>query len=54
MLTAVGKPDARLVAGGEDGNAWSLDGSGEVHGAAVMTDEDASVGEDSCALARGE
>ena len=54
MLFAVGEPDAGLVAGGEDGDAWRLDGGGEVHGAAVMADEDAGVGEDGGALARGQ
>ncbi len=54
MLLAVGKPDARLVAGGEDGDAWGLDGGGEVHGAAVVADEEAGVAEGGGALARGE
>ena len=40
MLLSVGEPDARFVARGEDGHARGLHGGGEVHGAAVMTDED--------------
>ena len=51
MLLAVGKPDAWLVAGGEDGDAGRLDGCGEVHRAAVVADEDAGLGEDGGALA---
>ena len=54
MLLAVGEPDARFVARGEDGDAGGLDGGGEVHGAAVVADEDAGLGEDGGAFARGE
>src|SRR5882757_11302378 len=46
MLFAVGKPDSRLVAGGEDGDAGGLDGCGKVHGAAVVTDKDRGLRED--------
>src|SRR5882757_5085787 len=51
MLFAVGEPDAWLVAGGEDGDAGGLHGCGEMHGAAVVTDEDWGLGEDGGALA---
>src|SRR6202021_2792927 len=53
MLLAEGKPDARLVAGGEDGDAWGLDGCGEVHWAAVVADKYRGPGEDGGALAWG-
>ena len=52
MLFAVGEPDARLVAGGKDGDARRLNGCGEVHGSAVVTDEYWSLREDSGALSR--
>ena len=52
MLFAVGEPDARLVSGGEDGDAGGLHRCGEVHGAAVVTDKDRGLGEDGGALAR--
>ena len=54
VLAAVGKPDAGLVAGGEDGDTGGLDGGGEVHGAAVVADEEAGVGEGCGAFAGGE
>ena len=54
VLAAVGKPDAGLVAGGEDGDTGGLDGGGEVHGAAVVADEDAGMGEGCGAFAGGE
>jgi hypothetical protein len=41
MLLAVWKPRAGFIASGEDGNADRLNGCGEMHGAAVMSDEDA-------------
>ena len=54
VLAAVGEPDAGLVAGGEDGDTGGLDGGGEVHGAAVVADEEAGVGEGCGAFAGGE
>jgi len=51
MLLAVGEPDAGDVASGEDGHAGGFDGSGEVHGAAVVADEDTRPGEDGGTLA---
>ena len=53
VAVAVGEPDAGQVAGGEDGDAGRLDGGGEVHGAAIVAEEEAGAGEDSGALARG-
>ena len=54
VLVAVGEPHAGFVAGGEDGHAGGLDGGGEVHGAAVVAEEEPGVGEDGGAFARGE
>lgn len=54
VLAAMGEPDAGLVAGGKDGDTRGLDGSGKVHGAAVVADEDASLGEGCSAFAGGE
>jgi hypothetical protein len=54
VLFAVGEPDAGLVAGREDGDAGRLYSSCEMHGAAIMAQEDARSGEDCCALAWGQ
>src|SRR5882757_10976259 len=54
MLFAVGKPDARLVAGGKDRDTGSLYGCSEMHWAAVVSDEDRSLGEDGGAFAGGQ
>ena len=43
VLLSVRKPDAGFVAGGEYRDAGGLDGGGEVHGAAVVSDEDAGL-----------
>jgi len=39
VLSAIRKPDPRLVTGGEDSYAGSLDSGGKMHRAAVMPDE---------------
>src|ERR1700748_2341669 len=54
MLFAVGKPDTRLVASGEDGDAGGLHRCGEMHRAAVVSDKYRSLGEDGGAFARGQ
>ena len=54
VLRAVGEPDARLVARRKDSHARGLDGGSKMHGAAVVSEEEACMGEDSGALARGE
>ena len=54
MLFAVREPDSGLVARGEDGDAGGLDGGGEVHGAAVVTDEEMGVADGGGAFTRGE
>lgn len=53
MLLAVRKPDPGPVAGGEYGNAGGLDGSGKMHGTAVMSDEEPGPREDGSALTWG-
>jgi hypothetical protein len=54
VVGSVGEPDAGQVACGEDGDAGGLDGGGEVHGAAVVAEEEAGAGEDGGTLAGGE
>ena len=54
VLGAVGKPLARDVARGEDGNAGRADGGGEVHGAGIVADKEARAGEGSGGFARRE
>lgn len=53
VAVAVGEPLPREVARGEDGDATGADGSGEMHGAAVMADEEASTGKGGGALSWG-
>ena len=54
VMRAVGKPLARDVARGEDGDAGRADGGGEVHRARVVADEEARAGEGGGGFARGE
>ena len=54
VVGSVGEPLARDVARGEDGDARCVDGGGEVHGPAVVADEEASASEGGGGLARGE
>jgi len=54
MLSSIRKPNTRFVAGSEDGDARGLHGGGEVHGSAVVPNEDTGLGEDGSALARGQ
>ena len=54
MLFAIGKPDARFVTRSEDSNAGSLNGCGQMHGAAIVPNERAGSREDSSAFACGQ
>ena len=52
VLPPVGKPDARDIAGREDGDAGGLHGGSQVHGTAVVAEKDARRAK-TAALSRG-